>query len=281
LDLILLAATLVALCTAASATPAPTDPVQGGVSRADFEVAARFFRQAADKGDATAQFNLGRLYSQGRGAPPDLTQAAIWFRKAAEHGHAEAQARLGELLFKGEGVAKNKPEAVKWYRAAAAQGNLAASIDLAAIFAPPATRPRGGASEGTAPTQWLEQIMDGAFGAGKWRETSGYRSIAAENKLRAAGALTVPAGVVSHHSMGTPDAPGAFDVVVSGLTPAAAAEKLRQTGAPVRRLFPEGAHGNQGPHLHVEPAAPAARGVWLASVRRRHPLAAGGRKTSS
>ena len=278
LNLIFPAVALAFAATAAGAAQGPADPVQSGVSRGDFDIAVRFFRQAADKGDAVAQFNLGRLYSQGRGAPPDPAQAAIWYRKAAEQGHAEAQARLGEALFKGEGVARDKAEAIKWYRAAAAQGNLTAAIDLAALYPP--LRPSGGAA--TASNQWLAQIMDDAFGVGRWRETSGYRTIAAEDKLRAQGALTVPAGVVSHHSMGTPGAPGAFDVVVPGLTPLAAADKLRQSGAPVRRLFPEGAHGNQGPHLHVEPGAPA-RGVWLASARRRHPsaLAAGGRKTSS
>jgi hypothetical protein len=96
--------------------------------------------------------------------------------------------------------------------------------------------------------------MDSVFGSGKWRETSGYRTMAAENKLRAEGALTVPPGTVSRHSMGTPDAPDAYDIVVAGLTPDQAAVRLRHSGVAFRRLFPEGAHGNQGPHLHVEPA---------------------------
>jgi hypothetical protein len=65
--------------------------------------------------------------------------------------------------------------------------------------------------------------------------------------------LTVPVGTVSRHSMGTPNAPGAYDVVVNSLTPEQAASRLLLTGERFRRLFPEGGHGSQGAHLHVEP----------------------------
>jgi hypothetical protein len=100
----------------------------------------------------------------------------------------------------------------------------------------------------------FRDIMNRVFGAGTWRETGGYRTQATENKLRAEGALTVPVGEVSRHSMGTPDAPDAYDVVVAGLSPEQAADRLRHSGIPFRRLFPEGVHGTQGAHLHVEPA---------------------------
>jgi hypothetical protein len=97
-------------------------------------------------------------------------------------------------------------------------------------------------------------VMDSVFGAGKWRETGGYRTPERENELRAQGALTVPPGVLSRHSMGHPDAPGAYDLVVEGVSPDQAAERLRRAGAPFRMLA-EGAHGTQGPHLHVEPGS--------------------------
>lgn len=106
-------------------------------------------------------------------------------------------------------------------------------------------------------------VMDSVFGPGKWRETGGYRTPARENELRAQGAMTVPVGALSRHSMGHPDAPGAYDLVVDGVSPDQAAEKLRRAGAPFR-LLAEGAHGNQGPHLHVEP--------WSADLK------AGGRR---
>ena len=126
-------------------------------------------------------------------------------------------------------------------------------------------------------------VMDGAFGAGNWRETSGYRSPEREDELRREGAGTVPAGAISHHSMGTRGAPGAYDVVVSGMSSAQAAEKLKGSPA-VARVVAERAHGEQGPHLHIEPAAygngravsPApdsGDGIYLRVVNgRRNPL---------
>ena len=102
--------------------------------------------------------------------------------------------------------------------------------------------------------------MNSVFGPESWRVTGGYRSQARENELRRQGALTVPAGVVSRHSTGRPDAPGAYDLVVYGLSPFQAAERLRRAGAPFRTIFPEGAHGSQGAHLHIDPYPKGADG---------------------
>jgi len=102
--------------------------------------------------------------------------------------------------------------------------------------------------------------MNSVFGSGNWRVTGGYRTQARENELRAQGALTVRPGAISRHSIGTPDAPGAYDVVIDGLSPYTAALKLRRAGAPFRTIFAEGAHGSQGPHLHVDPYSGVLKG---------------------
>jgi hypothetical protein len=104
-----------------------------------------------------------------------------------------------------------------------------------------------------SPNARLGSIMDSVFGAGNWRLTGGYRTPERENELRAQGALTVPPGGLSRHSVGRPGAPGAYDIVVPGLSPSAAAARLQRAGAPFRTYFPEGRHGTQGPHLHIEP----------------------------
>jgi hypothetical protein len=96
-------------------------------------------------------------------------------------------------------------------------------------------------------------IMDSVFGHGAWRMTGGYRSPQREDELRAQGAMTVRPGGLSRHSLGSPDAPGAYDLVVDGLSPYEAADRLRSAGAPFARYQPKGAHGTQGPHLHLEP----------------------------
>lgn len=96
-------------------------------------------------------------------------------------------------------------------------------------------------------------VMDNVFGPGAWRMTGGYRTPQRENELRAQGAMTVRPGGVSRHSLGRPGAPGAYDVVVNGMSPYEAANRLRAAGAPFARYQPKGAHGTQGPHLHLEP----------------------------
>ncbi|MBL0641313.1 sel1 repeat family protein, partial [Aeromonas veronii] len=51
--------------------------------------------QAAEQGDAEAQFNMGLMYDQGQGVPQDDGQAMAWYRLAAEQGHVGAQFNLG------------------------------------------------------------------------------------------------------------------------------------------------------------------------------------------
>ncbi|HXA40201.1 MAG TPA: hypothetical protein VNW53_14470 [Phenylobacterium sp.] len=111
------------------------------------------------------------------------------------------------------------------------------------------------------PPNDFKTMMDRVFGPGRWRETSGYRTVAQENALRRAGAGTVPAGRLSRHSLGDPEAPGAYDAVVAGLTPAAAAARLKRAGAPLARVAAEGAHGREGPHLHIELVSMVSRGA--------------------
>jgi len=96
-------------------------------------------------------------------------------------------------------------------------------------------------------------IMDSVFGRGAWRMTGGYRTPEREDQLRAQGARTVRPGGTSRHSLGRPGAPGAYDLVVDGMSPGEAANRLRQAGAPFARYQPKGTHGTQGPHLHLEP----------------------------
>jgi hypothetical protein len=103
----------------------------------------------------------------------------------------------------------------------------------------------------------FHSTLDQVFGPGRWRQTSGYRSPEREDELRREGAGTVAAGHLSRHSLGGPDAPGAYDVVVAGMSFESAAEKLRSSGAGLARVIAERAHGAQGPHLHIEPGSGA------------------------
>jgi TPR repeat protein len=177
-----------------------------------------------------------------------LAKAAGWYLRSAEQGYSSAQVKLGEMYAAGDGVPADESTALSWYRKAADQGDPDGEVGLGLLYAKEA-RPAQGPLTGVR----FEDLMNGVFGRGRWRETGGYRTPARENELRAEGALTVPLGMRSSHSLGTPDAPGAYDVVVDGMTPERAALKLKSSGLDFKRLFPESTHGTQGPHLHVEP----------------------------
>ena len=78
----------------------------------------------ANAEDAEAQHNLGLLYFNGEGVPPDAVEAVLWFRKAAEQGYGAAQAALGLMYRSGiGGVPQDEVEAYKWFSLAATYAN--------------------------------------------------------------------------------------------------------------------------------------------------------------
>ena len=95
----------------------------GNGLKQDFGEAVRFFRKAADQGDAEAQCVLGILYEKGQGVKQDFGEAVRCFRKAADQGNAAGLNYLGGAYRKGEGVAQGDVEAARWLRMAADQGH--------------------------------------------------------------------------------------------------------------------------------------------------------------
>jgi hypothetical protein len=77
-------------------------------AREMFAYAASYFR------DADAQYNLGRLYLEGVGAPKDPRRALPWLSLAAHKGQHRAQALLGDVLFKGEHVPRQAARGLMW-----------------------------------------------------------------------------------------------------------------------------------------------------------------------
>ncbi len=101
----------------------------------DYPKAVESFKKAAAQGNADAQFNLGVLYSRGRGIPQDYEEAANWFRKAAEQGDVPAQSMLGFLYLKGQGVKQDYQQAMFWYLRAAEKGYAIAQHNLGVMYA--------------------------------------------------------------------------------------------------------------------------------------------------
>lgn len=80
-------------------------------------------REAAQKGDWEAQFELAKAYENGLVVEKDLGWAARWFGKAAYQGHREGQFRYGRLKLEGLGVPLDKLRAYRWMKLAAEQGH--------------------------------------------------------------------------------------------------------------------------------------------------------------
>jgi len=103
--------------------------------RGDYAAALREWRPLAERGDATAQYNLGFMYDNGQGVPQDYAEAVKWYRKAAEQGHARAQYNLGQMYEEGNGVAEDLVQADLWFGLAAENGLGRAAINRGIVRA--------------------------------------------------------------------------------------------------------------------------------------------------
>jgi|GEM_PF-427138 len=104
----------------------------------------------ANKGNAKAQFEVGKCYQYGYGVQKNIDEAKKWYLKAAEQGNAEAQCALGEFplsnfreFFSKHSVIwdsfnpqkeKDYIEALKWLRMAEKQGLPRAYSRLGDLF---------------------------------------------------------------------------------------------------------------------------------------------------
>ena len=70
---------------------------------------------------------MGVLYAYGEGVPQDFAEASKWYRKAADQGNAKAQYHLGLMYAKGRSVPQDLVQALMWLDLAAAQGDALAA----------------------------------------------------------------------------------------------------------------------------------------------------------
>jgi len=89
---------------------------------------------AAEKGNTRAQNNLAIAYWRGdRGVEKSAKKAAAAWRQAADQGDASAQYDLGVCLRHGQGVPQDEIEAKRLYKLSAKQNHLPAIAALAAL----------------------------------------------------------------------------------------------------------------------------------------------------
>ena len=144
------------LTPAAPAAAAPSTPVE----TAPVEPAKITLMDAATKGDAAAQYEVGLRYANGEGVTQDMAEAAKWFERAAKQGLTVAEYRLAAQYEKGNGVAQSDANARTWYEKAAKGGNVKAMHNLAVIHA----EGRGTAQDFKTAANWFTQAANYGLG---------------------------------------------------------------------------------------------------------------------
>jgi TPR repeat protein len=92
-------------------------------------------RKSAELGSLEGQRDLGAKFATGDWTgPQDLVRATHWYRLAAERGHADAQYNLGFMYLLGEGVSADPVEGLRWLHLAADQAEEAAFRLLADLY---------------------------------------------------------------------------------------------------------------------------------------------------
>jgi TPR repeat protein len=120
----------------AAAASGDFESAAAALREGDYATALERARPLAARGDAASQVLLGSMYSEGKGVAQDDAEAARWYRMAAEQGDAQGQFALGQILFFGLGSVEPGPEeAVAWLRKASEQGHARAQGDLAIAYA--------------------------------------------------------------------------------------------------------------------------------------------------
>lgn len=103
----------------------------------NIDEAVKWYRAAADKGDARAMFRMGVLSERGAGMAKNGAEAVKWYRAAADKDYFAAQLNLAMKYEDGYpegGIAKNMDEAVSWYKKAENLGSVFAKKRLDEIM---------------------------------------------------------------------------------------------------------------------------------------------------
>jgi TPR repeat protein len=129
----------IAMMIVAGVAPALAGPLEDGeaaLKAKDYATALKLLTPLANKGEPTAQLDLGEMYRLGHGVPEDAHAASAWTNKAAEQGSAEAQLLIvAQCLLPGlMGAATDCARASTWLRDAADRGDPQAEVMLGSLY---------------------------------------------------------------------------------------------------------------------------------------------------
>lgn len=136
-----------------------------------FQLAAAIYEKFASVGNAQAQYQIGRMYCQGKGVPQDSGVAVKWFRRAAEQGHVKGQCQLALLHTLGRGVPRDLGEVAKWYRRAAEQGDASAQTMLGSML----ENGHGVAQNYAEAVEWYRRAVDHGYAEAQYRLGNAYK----------------------------------------------------------------------------------------------------------
>ncbi len=97
----------------------------------DYAEAVKWYRLAAEQGDAGAQYNLGDMYANGQGVPQDYAEAVKWYRLPPSRAMPHAQYNLGVMYDNGQGVPQDYVQAHMWFNLAASRYSAAEAEERA------------------------------------------------------------------------------------------------------------------------------------------------------
>ncbi len=115
--------TVLILLFASAACTGDLEDADAAFAKKDYATAVKLYRLAAEQGDASAQLNLGNMYTDGQFLIQDYAEAVKLYKLAATQDHALAQATLGAMYSSGRGVVQDYTRAHMWASLAAAGGD--------------------------------------------------------------------------------------------------------------------------------------------------------------
>lgn len=127
----------------------------GNLVARDEAKGAALVREAADKGEPTAQTTMGLWLALGQqGYARDEANALAWFKAAADQNHAAAMGWIGAFAETGKaGLAQDNLVALDWYKKGGELGNTASMVAAGRLYA----LGRGVAADGAEALRWLQR----------------------------------------------------------------------------------------------------------------------------
>ncbi|MCW8982941.1 MAG: sel1 repeat family protein [Gammaproteobacteria bacterium] len=95
-----------------------------------------WYQKAAEAGDVDAQCSIGDLHlTGGAGIEPNAKAMLYWYEQAANQQHPKAQYQLGKMLSDGKFVTQNDEAAFRWLTLAIMNGSEPAQKELQLLTA--------------------------------------------------------------------------------------------------------------------------------------------------